>query len=132
MVHVPYRGGAPAFTDLLAGQVQVLFAATVASIAYIRTGRLRALAVTTTTRSDALPDLPTVGKFVPGYEAAPSPASAHRGTPPPKSSKAQQGDQCRSCRSQAEGAVCRRRGDVLSRSSADFGKLIAEETEKWS
>ena len=70
MVHVPYRGGAPALTDLLGGQVQVMFATTAASIEYIRTGRLRALAVTTATRSEALPDIPTVGEFVPGYEAS--------------------------------------------------------------
>src|SRR5262245_7142960 len=70
MVHVPYRGGGPALTDLLGGQVQVMFAATVVSIEYIRAGRLRPLAVTTATRSDALPDIPTVGEFVPGYEAS--------------------------------------------------------------
>src|SRR5258706_4705456 len=70
MVHVPYRGGGPALTDLIAGQVQVYFATTVSSIEYIRAGRLRALAVTAATRSDALPDIPTVGEFVPGYEAS--------------------------------------------------------------
>ena len=70
MVHVPYRGGGPALTDLLGGQVQVYFTGTVSSIEYIKTGRLRALAVTAATRSEALPDLPTVGEFVPGYEAS--------------------------------------------------------------
>src|SRR3954462_10051332 len=70
MVHVPYRGGAPALTDLLGGQVQVLFAPTPASIEYVRGGSLRALAITTATRWDALPDIPTVGEFVPGYEAS--------------------------------------------------------------
>jgi len=70
LVHVPYRGAAPALTDLLAGQVQLMFATTVASIEYIKAGRLRALAVTTATRWDALPDIPTVGEFVPGYEAS--------------------------------------------------------------
>src|SRR5499433_3748506 len=70
MVHVPYRGGGPAFNDLLAGQVQVMFPTTVSSIGYIRAGRLRALAVTTATRSDVLPDIPTVTEFVPGYEAS--------------------------------------------------------------
>jgi tripartite-type tricarboxylate transporter receptor subunit TctC len=70
MVHVPYRGGGPALNDLLGGQVQVMFPATVVSIEYIRTGRLRPLAVTTAMRSEALPDLPTVGEFVPGYEAS--------------------------------------------------------------
>ena len=70
MVHVPYRGAAPALTDLLGGQVQVMFAGMLASIEYIRAGKLRALAVTTATRSEALPDIPTVGEFVPGYEAS--------------------------------------------------------------
>ena len=70
MVHVPYRGGAPAITDLLGGQVQVYFGAVSESIQHIRAGKLRALAVTTVTRSDTLPDVPTVGDFVPGYEAA--------------------------------------------------------------
>src|SRR5262249_17620376 len=70
MVHVPYRGAGPAITDLLGGQVQVYFVTTVASIEYIRAGRLRALAVTTATRSEALPDIPTVGEFVPDYEAS--------------------------------------------------------------
>src|SRR5262245_47702016 len=70
MVHVPYRSAGPVLTDLLGGQVQVYFASTVASIEYIRAGRLRALAVTTATRSDALPGIPTMGEFVPGYEAS--------------------------------------------------------------
>jgi tripartite-type tricarboxylate transporter receptor subunit TctC len=70
MIHVPYRGVAPALTDLLGGQVQVTFASMPSSIAYIRAGKLRALALTTATRSEALPDLPTVGEFVPGYEAS--------------------------------------------------------------
>ena len=69
MTHVPYRGSAPALTDLIGGQVQVAFDTTTASIEYIRAGKLRALAVTTATRSEALPDIPTVGDFVPGYEA---------------------------------------------------------------
>ena len=70
MAHVPYRGGAPALTDLLAGQVQVYFSPTPAAIEYIRAGKLRALAVTTASRSEALPKIPTVGEFVPGYEAS--------------------------------------------------------------
>src|SRR5262249_632281 len=70
MVHVPYRGAAPALTDLLAGQVQVLFDAMPSSIEYIRAGKLRPLAVTTATRSDVLPDIPTVGDFLPSFEAS--------------------------------------------------------------
>ena len=70
MVHVPYRGVAPALTDLLGGQVQVCFGPAPASIEHIRSGKLRALAVTTATRLEVLPDIPTVGEFVPGYEAS--------------------------------------------------------------
>ena len=70
MVHVAYRGGAPALTDLIGGQVQVMFVGTPASIEYIRSGKLRPLGVTTATRSEVLPDVPTVGEFVPGYEAS--------------------------------------------------------------
>ena len=70
MLHVPYRGGAPAYTDLLAGQVQVMFSVTISTIEYIRAGKLRALAVTTATRSQALPDIATVSDFLPGYEAS--------------------------------------------------------------
>ena len=70
MLHVPYRGTAPALTDLLSGQVQVMFGTMTGSIEYIRTGKLRALAVTTATRAEALPDVPTVAEFVPGYEAS--------------------------------------------------------------
>jgi len=77
LVHVPYRGSAPALTDLLGGQVQVLFDPLPSSIEHIRAGKLRALAVTTTTRSTALPDIPTVADFVPGYEASPLPGHRH-------------------------------------------------------
>ena len=134
MVHVPYRSGGPALTDLLGGQVQVMFPATVSSIEYIRDGRLRALAVTTATRSDALPDIPTVAEFVPGYEASTLVrhlrAKGHAGR---DRREAQQGDQRRSRRSQDQGPSCRPwRLGALSRSPADFGKLIAEETEKWA
>ena len=86
MVHVPYRGGGPALTDLLGGQVQVMFAPMPTSIEYIRAGKLRALAVTTATRSEALPDIPTVGEFVPGYEASAGMASARPRTRRPRSS----------------------------------------------
>src|SRR5215813_7503623 len=70
LVHVPYRGGGPAVNDLLGGQVQLYFASTPASIEYIKAGRLRGLALTSATRSEALPDIPTVDEFVPGYEAS--------------------------------------------------------------
>ena len=108
MVHVPYRGEAPALTDLLGGQVQVMFAAMPASIEYIRAGKLRALAVTTATRSEVLPDIPTVGDFVPGYEASGwYGVGAPKNTPRRDHRQAQQGDQCGSRRSQDEGAARR-------------------------
>ena len=108
MVHVPYRGAAPALTDLLGGQVQVMFDTMPASIEYIRAGKLRALAVTTATRSEALPDIPTVGEFVPGYEA-----SGWYGVGAPKNTPAEIIDKLNkeinagSRRSQDQGAACR-------------------------
>jgi tripartite-type tricarboxylate transporter receptor subunit TctC len=132
MIHVPYRSGGPALTDLLGGQVQVMFPATVSSIEYIRDGRLRALAVTTTTRSDALPDIPTVAEFVPGYEASnwfgvcvPSATPAGVVDKLNKEINAGLADPKMKARIVGLG------GDVLALSSADFGKLIAEDTEKW-
>ena len=133
MVHVPYRGGGPALTDLLGGQVQVMFVITASSIEHIRAGKLRALAVTTATRSEALPDIPTVGEFVPGYEAS---AVVWRRRAQEHACRdrrqAQQGDQ------RGASPIPRsRRGlpslaaTVLAGSPADFGKLIADETEKW-
>ena len=132
MVHVPYRGGGPALTDLLGGQVQVYFPGTVSSIEYIKTGRLRALAVTAATRSEALPDLPTVGEFVPGYEA-----SNWFGVGAPKATPAAIVEQLNKeiNASLADLKLKARLTDLggtpLVGSPADFGKLIAEETEKW-
>src|SRR5262249_57482906 len=83
MIHVPYRGDAPALTDLLGGQVQLCFAGGTSSIEYVRTGKLRALAVTTATRLEALPDIPTVGQFVMGYTPRPSPGLRPPHDPPP-------------------------------------------------
>jgi tripartite-type tricarboxylate transporter receptor subunit TctC len=132
LVHVPYRGQGPALTDLLGGQVQVMFAITVASIEYIKTGRLRALAVTAATRSDALPDLPTVGEFVLDYEA-----SNWFGVCAPKATPAAIVDKLNKeiNASLAEPKIKARLADlsgaVLALSPAEFGKLIADETEKW-
>ena len=132
LLHLPYRGGGPALTDLLGGQVQVYFATTVASIEYIRTGRLRALAVTTATRSDALPDIPTVAEFVPGYEA-----SSWYGVGAPKATPAEIVEKLnKEINAGLADAKLKTRladlgGDVLALSPADFGKLIADETEKW-
>jgi tripartite-type tricarboxylate transporter receptor subunit TctC len=132
MVHVPYRGAGPSLTDLIGGQVQVTFESTPASIGYIRAGRLRALAVTTTRRSEALPDLPTVAEFVPGYEAstwygvgAPKPTPAEIVEKLNKEINAGLADPKIRARFADLG------GAVLALSPTDFGKLIAEETERW-
>jgi tripartite-type tricarboxylate transporter receptor subunit TctC len=132
MVHVPYRGGGPALTDLIAGQVQVYFATTVASIEYIRAGRLRALAVTTATRSDALPDIPTVGEFVPGYEASYwAGIGAPKATPAEIVEKLNKEINAGLADPKIKARLPDLGGDVLALSPADFGKLIADETEKW-
>jgi tripartite-type tricarboxylate transporter receptor subunit TctC len=132
MVHVPYRGVAPALTDVLGGQVQVLFANPAQSIPYIRTGKLRALAITTATRSEALPDIPTVGDFVPGYEA-----SSVFGFGAPKKTPIEIVDKLNKQINAAladpkiKARLAELDGTVLAGSPADFGKVIAEETEKW-
>jgi tripartite-type tricarboxylate transporter receptor subunit TctC len=133
MVHVPYRGNAPALTDLLGGQVQVYFVTTPASIEYIRAGTLRPLAVTTATRSDALPDVPTVSEFLPGYEA-----SAWYGVGAPKNTPAEIIDRLNKeinaglADPKMKVRLAELGGTVLLGSPADFGRLIAEETEKWA
>jgi tripartite-type tricarboxylate transporter receptor subunit TctC len=133
MLHVPYRGSAPALTDLIAGHVQVMFDAVSSSIAYIRAGQVRALAVTTATRLDALPDLPTVGDFVPGYEA-----SAWFGVVAPKNAPAEVIERLnREINAALADPVMKARladlgGTPLPGSPADFGKLIVAETEKWA
>ena len=132
MVHVPYRGGGPAFNDLLAGQVQVMFPTIVSSIGYIRAGRLHALAVTTATRSDALPDIPTVGEFLPGYEG-----SNWYGLGVPKATPAEIVNKLNKEVNAAldDPKMKARLADLgstpLPGSPVQFGKLIAEETEKW-
>ena len=132
MVHVPYRGGAPALTDLLAGQMQVMFPATAASIEYIRAGKLRALAVTTATRSEALPDIPTVGEFVVGYEASSwNGVGAPKGTPAEVINKLNQEINAALADPKVKARLADLGRTVLPGSPADFGKLIAGETEKW-
>src|SRR6266568_260078 len=133
MLLVSYRGVAPALTDLLGGQVQVMFVTTVSSIEYIKTGRLRALAVTTATRSETLPGIPTMGEFLPGYEATSwTGIGAPEATPVEiidilnKEINAGLADPKMKARLADLG------GAVLALSPADFRKLIAEETEKWS
>ena len=108
MAHVPYRGGGPALTDLLGGQVQVYLRQPAASIEYIRAGKLRALAVTTATRSEALPDIPTVGDFVPGYEASSwFGVGATKKTPAEIIDKLNKEINAGARRPQDEGAACR-------------------------
>jgi tripartite-type tricarboxylate transporter receptor subunit TctC len=133
MVHVPYRGGGPALTDLISGQVQVMFVTIVSPIEYIRAGRLRALAVTTETRSEALPDIPSVGEFLPGYEA-----SNWFGVGAPKATPAEVVDKLNReiNAGLADPKIKARLADLgsapLVGSPADFGKFIADETEKWA
>ena len=132
MVHVPYRGDAPAITDLLGGQVQVYFGTLSGSVEYIRAGRLRALAITTAARSEALPDVPPVGDFVPGYEVSTwVGVGAPKATPPEIVDKLNKEINA----ALADHKIKARLADLGSTpavgSAADFGKLIAEETEKW-
>ena len=129
---MPYRGVAPAVTDLLGGQVQVMFNSLPASIEYIRAGKLRALAVTTETRSETLPDIPTMGDFVPGYEA-----SQWYGVGAPKNTPAEIIDKLNKeinaglADPKFKARLADLGGTALPGSPADFGKLIADETEKW-
>jgi tripartite-type tricarboxylate transporter receptor subunit TctC len=133
LVHVPYRGGGPALSDMLGGQVQVYFSNLAPSIEYIRTGKLRALAVTTATRSEALPDLPVLNDFVPGYES-----SAWLGLGAPRNTPAEIVDKLNKEINAAladpkiKARVADLGGTVLAISPADFGKLITDETEKWA
>jgi tripartite-type tricarboxylate transporter receptor subunit TctC len=132
MVHVPYRGGGPAFNDLLAGQVQVMFPTTVSSIGYIRAGRLRALAVTAATRSDVLPDIPTVGDFVPGYEASNwYGIGAPSNTPVDVIEKLNKETNAGLADAKLKARLDDLGGIALTGSPSDFGKLIVEETDKW-
>jgi tripartite-type tricarboxylate transporter receptor subunit TctC len=132
MVHVPYRGSTPALTDLIGGQVQIMFEPPAASIEYIKAGKLRALAVTTAARSEALPELPTVAEFVPGYEA-----STWYGVGVPKNTPVEIIDKLNK---EINAALSEPRlkvriadlgGTPLTGSPADFGRHIAAETEKW-
>jgi len=132
LVHVPYRGSPPALTDLLGGQVQVMFPGMPASIEYIRANKLRALAVTTARRSEALADVPTIGEFVPGYEA-----SSVYGLGAPRNTPAEIIDKLNKeiNTALADATINARLTDVgsvpLSMMPSEFGKFIVEETEKW-
>jgi tripartite-type tricarboxylate transporter receptor subunit TctC len=133
MIHVPYRGGAPAMTDLMAGQVQVVFNPVPESMEFIRAGKLRPLAVTTATRSEVLPDVPTVGDFVPGYEA-----SALQGIGAPKKTPAEIVDKLnKEINAGLDDPKLKARfaelgAAVFPGSPSDFSKFMADETEKWA
>ena len=129
---MPYRGVAPALADLLGGQVQVVFATMSSSIEYVRAGTLRALAVTTATRTDASPDIPAIAEFVPGYEA-----SQWYGLGAPKNTPAELIDKLNKANNDAladpkiKARLADFGGTPLVLSPANFRKLIADETEKW-
>ena len=133
LVHVPYRGAGPALVDLLAGQVQVVFIGLTESIEHIRAGRLRALAVTTATRSTVLPDIPTVGEFVAGYEAI-----TFYGIGAPKGTRGDIIDRLNKetnaglADSELKSRLADLGGVPMPMTPADFGKFIADETEKWA
>jgi tripartite-type tricarboxylate transporter receptor subunit TctC len=132
LVPIAYRGGAPALIDLIAGQMQVMFEPTIATVPYVTTGKLRALAVTTATRSELLPDIPAVGEFVPGYEA-----SQWYGICAPKGTPAEAVDKLNKEINAAltNAKMKARLGDLggipTPMTPAEFGKLVADETEKW-
>jgi len=133
LVHIPYRGGASAVTELIAGRVQVLFIGPAASVEYVRAGKLRALAVTSKKRWDVLPELPTVDEFVPGYEA-----SAFFGLGAPRNTPAQIVDRLNQeinaglADPKIKARLVDLGGTVLAGAPTNFGELIAAETEKWT
>jgi tripartite-type tricarboxylate transporter receptor subunit TctC len=130
LVHVPYRGGY--VPDLLSGQVQVVFGTISSCIQYIRSGMLRALAVTTAARSDVLPDVPTLAEFVPGYEASQwYGLGAPKGTPAEVIAKLNNEINAIAADPMIKARLAGLGVDPMSMTSAKFGKFIAEETEKW-
>jgi tripartite-type tricarboxylate transporter receptor subunit TctC len=133
ILHVPYRGVAAALTDLIAARVQVYFDLMPNSIAHVRSGKVRPLAITTTTRSGALPDLPSVGDFVPGYEVNTwFGVGAPRGTPADIVDKLNEEINAALADPQMKARLAELGGTVLAGTPADFEKLIADETEKWA
>ena len=133
IVHVPYRGTAPALTDLVAGQVQVMFDNIPGSIGHIRTGKVRALGVTAAKRVAALPDVPTIGETVPGYEVSIwYGIAAPRGTPPEIVEKLNQAVNAVLAYPKLQARLAELGGEPMPMTPAEFGKLVAEETEKWA
>ena len=132
LVHVPYRGLAPAVTDLLGGQVQAIFSTMPPAIANIRAGKLRALAVTSTTRSEALPDLPTVSDVLPGYEATlVTGLGAPRNTPADIVGRLNKEINAGLADPAMKAKLAELGNEPVAMTPADFGKLLADETEKW-
>jgi tripartite-type tricarboxylate transporter receptor subunit TctC len=133
MLHVPYRGSPAALTDLIAGQVQVMFDNVASSLEHIRSGRLRALAVTTTTRWEGLPDIPTVSDYVPGFETGGMAGiGTPKGTPPEIVEKLNKGINSAIADVKVKTRLVELGGTVLPGSPGDFEKLIVVETEKWA
>jgi tripartite-type tricarboxylate transporter receptor subunit TctC len=133
LVHVPYRGGGPAIADLLGGQVDVTFAVVTTAIEYIRTGKLRALAVTSATRQEALPDIPTVTDFLPGYEASGwFGLFAPRNTPAEIIDKLNKEINAALADPKVKARLADLGGTVVLGSPADFGKLVVDDKEKWA
>jgi tripartite-type tricarboxylate transporter receptor subunit TctC len=133
MTHVPYRGNAPALTDLLGGQVEVIFSSFPATTEYIKTGKLRALAVTTSARFDGAPDIPTVGDVLPGFEASQwYGLGAPKDTPTEIIEKLNKEINAGLADPKIKARLANLGGTVLGGSLADFGKFIAAETEKWA
>jgi tripartite-type tricarboxylate transporter receptor subunit TctC len=133
MLHVPYRGGGPALTDLLAGQVPLMFDTLATSIEHIRAAKLRALAVTSATRSEVLPDIPPVGDFVPGYEGTGwQGVGAPRNTPPEIIDKLNKEINAGLADPRMKARIADFGYAVFASSPADFGTFIAAYTEKWA
>jgi tripartite-type tricarboxylate transporter receptor subunit TctC len=133
MVHVPYRGAAPALTDLIGGQLQVIFSAITSTIEYIKADKVRALAVTTAARAETLPDLPTVAEFVPGYEASNWwGIGAPKATPAPIVETLNREINAAFADPKIKARLADLGGMMLSGPPAAFGRLIADETEKWA
>jgi tripartite-type tricarboxylate transporter receptor subunit TctC len=133
MIHVPYRGAAPALTDLIGGQVQVMFDTTPSSIGYIRAGKLRPLALTTASRSTSLPDIPTLAEFLPGYEA-----TGWMGVAAPKNTSTEIIDKLNKeinaglADPETKARIADLGNTIFQSSPAEFGKLVASDTEKWA
>jgi tripartite-type tricarboxylate transporter receptor subunit TctC len=133
MIHVPYRGLAPALTDLLGGQVKVVFSGLLAATEYIKTDRVRALAVTTAARSELLPDIPTMSEFLPGYEASQwYGLGVAKNAPTEIINRLNREINAGFVDAKMKARLAELGGTVLPGSPAEFGKLIAEETEKWA